>query len=164
MSGSISTKSATLSVVKITNFKGDYEGGWREWEKRIDPHTGNIFWFNDEGGSNVQVVPQLPEAVVEVKDFEGDYWGYWTNMLELCNRGSLRAPTDDPLWAFLEGQASEITELISPFAYGIKVGKGDLRRASKEKLLEVGLELKALRMAFNNKNNFGAWPWTRRGS
>jgi hypothetical protein len=34
----------------------------------------------------------------------------------------------------------------------VKVGKGDLREASKAKLLEVGLELKVLRMDQNLEN------------
>ena len=44
-------------------------------------------------------------------------------------------------------------EAYSLVCVRVKVGKGDLREASKAKLLEVGLELKVLRMENNAVNN-----------
>ena len=38
-----------------------------------------------EGGSIVQVVPHLPEVVVEVTDFVGDYGGDWRRVKEEVN-------------------------------------------------------------------------------
>ena len=47
-------------------------------------------------------------------------------------------------------------EAYSLVCVRVKVGKGDLREASKAKLLEVGLELKVLRME-NNGANIKQW-------
>jgi len=81
-------------------------------------------------------------------------------MLELCDRGAspgiMRASTNDPLWAFLAGPGRDLAKLVLCFKLGVKDGKGDLREASKAKLLEVGLELKVLRME-HNFANIGWW-------
>jgi len=80
-------------------------------------------------------------------------------MLELANtplngNGGMRATTEDPLWAFLAGPGRDLARLVLYFKLGVKVGKGNLGEASKAKLLEVGLELKMLRME-NNRWNMG---------
>jgi len=74
----------------------------------------------------------------------------------LCNttitRSRMWAWTDDPIWGFVAGPECGMAEFILSFMRGVKVGKGDLRQASKAKLLEVGLELKVLRMEKNDAN------------
>ena len=65
--------------------------------------------------------------------------------------------TEDPTWAFVVGPGRDMAKLIVSFKLGVKVGKGDLREASKEKLLEVGLELKVLRMENNGCANMRHW-------
>jgi hypothetical protein len=82
-------------------------------------------------------------------------------MLELANfplNGNIgmRTTTEDPFWAFLAGQGRNIARLVLSFKIGVKFGKGDLREASKAKLLEVVLELKVLRME-NNGYNMMCW-------
>ena len=79
-------------------------------------------------------------------------------MLELANTPlngnvGMRATTEDPIWAFVARQGRDMAKLILSFACGVMVGKGDL---SKAKLLEVGLELKALSME-NNGENMRHW-------
>jgi len=54
----------------------------------------------------------------------------------------MRATTDDPLWEFLAGRGRDISELESSFKFGAKRGEGDLRGASKKKLLKLGLEVR----------------------
>jgi len=71
-------------------------------------------------------------------------------MLELANTPldgyvEMRATTEDPLWAFLLGTGRDLAKPVLSFKLGVKVGKGDLRKTSKAKLLEVGLELKVLK-------------------
>ena len=68
----------------------------------------------------------------------------------------MRASTEDSMWAFVAGPRRDMAKLILSLACGVKVGKGDLREASKEKLLEVGLELRVLR-ADSNKYNMRHW-------
>jgi len=70
-------------------------------------------------------------------------------MLELANtpldgNTGMRASTEDPMRAFVAGPGRNMAKLNLSFKLGVKVGKGDLREVSKEELLEVGLELKAL--------------------
>ena len=82
-------------------------------------------------------------------------------MLELANTPlngnvGMRASTEDPIWDFVAGPGRDMANLILFFKLGVKVGKGDLREASKAKLLEVGLELKVLRME-DNRNNMRHW-------
>jgi len=74
-----------------------------------------------------------------------------TIMLELANTPffgniGMRALIEDPTWAFVTGPGRDMAKFILSFACRVKVGKGDLRKESKAKLLEVGLELKVLRM------------------
>lgn len=80
-------------------------------------------------------------------------------MFELCNcrdiSGSISASTDDPIWAFIVGLGDDITELVFSFKFRAKRGKGDLRGASKAKLLEVVLEM-GLHTRFN-KENMECW-------
>jgi hypothetical protein len=64
----------------------------------------------------------------------------------------MRASTQDPIWAFVAGPGRDLAKLILFFKLGVKMGKGDLRKASKAKLLEVGLELQVLRMDHNVTN------------
>jgi len=84
-----------------------------------------------------------------------------TCMIRLCNTpitcSRMRATTDDPVWAFLAGPGRDLAKLVLSFKLGVKVGKGDLREASKEKLLEVGFELKVLRMENNGYCNAIHW-------
>ena len=47
-------------------------------------------------------------------------------------------------------------ELILSFTFGVKVGKGGLREVRKEKLLKVGLELRAIKIDGNDHNK-GFW-------
>ena len=54
------------------------------------------------------------------------------------------------------GTGRDVAELILSFTLGVKVWKGDLREARKEKLLEVGLELKVFLMESNNVNMRGS--------
>ena len=66
-------------------------------------------------------------------------------MLELANtpldgndeNGGIRATTEDPLWAFIAGPASNLARLVLSFKLGVKVGRDDLRETSKAKLLEL---------------------------
>jgi len=83
-------------------------------------------------------------------DDNKEYYKSTMVMLELANTPldgnvEMRSTTEDPLWAFLLGPGRDMAKLIVSFELGVKVGKGDLREASKEKLLEVGLELKVLK-------------------
>ena len=142
---------------------------------------------SDEEGSTVQGVPLLSEAVVDVTDLEGDghndatvgitRFAKWRNqmddnkeyyktamgMLELANSPlngnvGMQATIEDPIWAFLAGPGRDFAKLVLSFNLGVKVGKGGLREASKAKLLEVGLELKVLRMENNGLGgNMGHW-------
>jgi len=77
-------------------------------------------------------------------------------MIRLCNTpitcSRKRASTDDPIWAFVEGPGHDMAKVVLSFKLGVKVRKGDLREACKAKLLEVGLELTALRMDSNEHN------------
>jgi len=66
----------------------------------------------------------------------------------------MRATTGNPEWAFLAGPGRDLARLFFSFKLGVKVRKCDLREASKAKLLEVGLELKVLRIE-NNRDNMG---------
>jgi len=50
-----------------------------------------------------------------------------------------------------------LARLILSFKLGVKVGKGNLREASKEKLLEAGLEVEGLRMGSNGWGNLRYW-------
>ena len=79
-----------------------------------------------------------------------------TCMIRLCNtpitRSRMRASTEDPIWPFVAGPGWDLAKLVLSFKLGVKVGKGDPREASKAKLLEVGLELKVLRMEINDLN------------
>jgi len=82
-------------------------------------------------------------------------------MLELANtplhdHEGMRATTEDLIWAFVAGLGRGMAKLILSFKPGVKVAKGDLREASKAKLLEVGFELKVLRME-NNEENMKHW-------
>ena len=67
--------------------------------------------------------------------------------------GGMLAMTEDPIWAFVAGPGSDLAKLILSFKLEVKVRKGDLREANKAKLLEVGLEVKVLRMENNAVNN-----------
>jgi len=85
-------------------------------------------------------------------------------MLELCNgqdiSGSMRLSMDDPFLAFFGGCERDLSNFVLFFKFGAKRGKGDLRKASKTKLLEVGLELKALRSENNTWMNPEYWGVT----
>jgi len=75
-------------------------------------------------------------------------------MLTLSNTqdegaGTLRATTNDPIMDFLSGPARSLAGLVLSFKLGVKVGRGDMRKASKAKLLAAGLEMKVLRMETN---------------
>jgi hypothetical protein len=97
---------------------------------------------------------------------------YYTviTMLQLCNtvnRNSLlhwlglgmpmRATTADPVMNFLIAAGDDIAGLILSFKYGEKRGKGDLRSAKREELLEVGLERNVIRMENNGWGNQQHW-------
>ena len=84
-------------------------------------------------------------------DDNKEYYKNAMVILELANTpldGNLgmRATTDDPLWTFLAGPGRKLAKLVLLIKLVVKVGKGDLRELIKAKLLEVGLELKVLRM------------------
>jgi hypothetical protein len=89
-------------------------------------------------------------------DDNEEYYKTAICMIRLCNTpitcSRMRASTDDLIWAFVAGPGRDMAELILSFTLGVKVGKGVLREASKEKLLEVGLELRAIRMDSNRRN------------
>jgi len=90
-------------------------------------------------------------------DGKKEYYKSVMVMLQLANTPlvgnvGMRATTEDPLWAFLAGPGRDIAKLVLSFKLGVKVGKGDLRDLRKTKLLEVGLELKVLRMEANGSN------------
>ena len=93
-------------------------------------------------------------------DYNKEHYKSATCMIRLCNTpitcSRMRASTDDPIWAYVAGPGRNVAKLIISFACGVKIGKGDLREASKEKLFEVGLELKAIRMDVNDYN-VGFW-------
>ena len=93
-------------------------------------------------------------------DDNKEYYESATCMIRLCKTpitcSRMRASTDDPLWAFVAGPRRDVAKLIISFKLGVKVGKGDLREASKAKLLKVGLELKELKME-NNGSNMVIW-------
>ena len=93
-------------------------------------------------------------------DDNEEYYKTAICMIRLCNTpitcSRMRASTDDLIWAFVAGPGRDMAELILSFTLGVKVGKGVLREASKEKLLEVGLELRAIRMD-SNDYNAGFW-------
>jgi len=73
------------------------------------------------------------------------------------NRGLCkRASSDDPVMTFLGGPRRDLAKCLLSTKLGEKGGKCDLREASKEKLLEVGLELKVLRIE-NNVMNMRQW-------
>jgi len=78
------------------------------------------------------------------------------SLLELCNRrdetGSVRASTEDPWLGFLAGPARDLAKHVLSFKLGEKRGKGDMERANKAKLLEVGLEMGVLNWELNWKN------------
>jgi len=94
-------------------------------------------------------------------DDNKEYYKIAMVMIKLCNtpitRSRMRASTNDPLWAFMARSGRDLAKHILSFRLGVKVGKGDLREASKEKLLEVGLELKVLRMENNGWSNMGCY-------
>ena len=83
-------------------------------------------------------------------------------MLELADtplhgHEGMRATTKDFIWDFLAGSGRDMAKLILSFKPGVKVKKGDLREASKAKVLEVGLELKVLRKEVNGWGNMAHW-------
>jgi len=93
-----------------------------------------------------------------------------TSLLKLCNTVNkasvlgwfgfdlpMRASTAVRVMNFLISAGDDITRHILSFSFGVKVGKGDLRELSKEKLLEVGLETKVLRMENNGWGNKQFW-------
>jgi len=69
----------------------------------------------------------------------------------------MRASTDDAHWAFLLGRGRDLAEIVFAFKFVEKRENGDLREARKAKLLEVGLELKVLRLENNGWDNLGHW-------
>jgi len=90
-------------------------------------------------------------------DDNKEYYKTAMGMLELANaplhgHEGRRATTEDPIWVFVAGLGRGMAKLVLSFKLGVKVGKGDLREASKAKLFEVGLELKVLRIEDNAYN------------
>jgi len=91
-------------------------------------------------------------------DDNKEYYKRAMVMLKLANtplngNAGMRATTEDSLWAFPAGPGRDLANLVLSFKLGVKVGKGNLRKASKKKLLEVGLELKVLRIENNGWGN-----------
>jgi len=93
-------------------------------------------------------------------DDKREYYKSAMVMIRLCNTpitcSKMRASMDDPIGAFVAGPGRDVAKLILSFKLGVKVGKGDLREASKTKLLEAGLELKVLRID-NNEHSMDYW-------
>jgi len=127
----------------------------------FEPDTGGRFYSRNDPTAGITSFSKWRNQMGNNKE----YYKTATGMFELANTPlpgniGMRASTEDPIWVFVAGPGRDKANLILPFKLGVKIVNGDSREASKAKLLEVGLELglelKAIRME-NNRWNMGHW-------